>query len=88
MERNLKSWLHVTGEGKQGLTGFSLVRMADTSIGQLADPGEAAQLEGRLIGASRGPAEGMRCPLLTREVLYVSERRADEGAITGTANEG
>ena len=54
VERNLKSWIHVTGGDRQRIIDFFQVSMADTALGQLDMPEKAAKLAGRPIRALGG----------------------------------
>ena len=86
-ERNLNSQLRVTGGNRQGLKGLSLVRLADTAMDQLHEHGEAAQLVGRPTEASIGGLMKARGAHSLQRAPFRGARKADRGAVTGTAEE-
>ena len=72
---------------RRGLKSLSQIRLAETDLGQLEEPGKATKVVGRLTGVSSGltRAQGVHS---FQGVPFLSERRADRGTVTGSAEVG
>ena len=69
------------------LKGFCPFGMDDTVLGKLDEHGTPSSWWGCQLGPRGGGGgdEGTRCPFISKSP-FLSERRADQGAVAGTTN--